>query len=88
MKGLDKLLINRDAIQGDLANHWNVLAEAIQTVLRREGYEKPYEALKELTRVNSEVTRESLHEFIAGLNVGDDVKRQLLSLTPLNYTGF
>ena len=88
MKGLDKLLINRDAIQGDLANHWNVLAEAIQTVLRREGYEKPYEALKELTRVNSEVTRESLHEFIAGLNVSDDVKRQLLSLTPLNYTGF
>lgn len=88
LKGLDKLLINREAIHDDLGRRWNVLAEAIQTVLRREGYEKPYEALKALTRVNSEVTQESLAEFINSLNVRDEVKTQLLALTPLNYTGF
>lgn len=88
MKGLDKLLINHDAIRADLENHWNVLAEAIQTVLRREGYEKPYETLKELTRVNSEVTSESLRDFIHTLNVNDEVKEELLNLTPFNYTGF
>ncbi|HBC22053.1 MAG TPA: adenylosuccinate lyase [Porphyromonadaceae bacterium] len=88
LKGLDKLLINREAIHDDLGRRWNVLAEAIQTVLRREGYEKPYEALKALTRVNSEVTQESLAEFINSLNVRDEVKQQLLALTPLNYTGF
>ena len=88
LKGLDKLLINREAIHDDLGRRWNVLAEAIQTVLRREGYEMPYEALKALTRVNSEVTQESLAEFINSLNVRDEVKTQLLALTPLNYTGF
>ena len=88
MKGLDKLLINRDAFRDDLEEHWNVLAEAIQTVLRREGYEKPYETLKELTRVNSRVTRESLHDFIHTLTVSDAVKDELLALTPFNYTGF
>lgn len=88
MKGLDKLLINREAIRADLEHRWNVLAEAIQTVLRREGYEKPYEALRDLTRTNAEVTHESLTAFIKGLNVRSEVKEQLLALTPLNYTGF
>lgn len=88
LKGLGKLIINEKAIHDDLASHWAVLAEAIQTVLRREGYPKPYEALKALTRTNSVVTQESLAEFIHTLNVSEEVKRQLLELTPLNYTGF
>lgn len=88
LKGLGKLIINRDAIHNDLASHWAVLAEAIQTVLRREGYPKPYEALKALTRTNSTVTAESLAEFISGLDVSEEVKAQLLALTPLNYTGY
>ena len=65
-----------------------MLAEAIQTVLRREGYEKPYETLKELTRVNTEVTQRSIADFINSLNIDPTVKAQLLALTPLNYTGF
>lgn len=88
LKGLGKLIINEQAIHDDLASHWAVLAEAIQTVLRREGYPKPYEALKALTRTNSVVTAESLAEFINSLDVAEDVKRRLLDLTPLNYTGF
>lgn len=88
IKGLGKLLINPDAIAADLAPKWNVLAEAIQTILRREGYDKPYEALKALTRTNAEVTQQSLADFIATLNVSDEVKKELLELTPLNYTGF
>lgn len=88
LKGLGKLLINPEAIEADLGHHWNVLAEAIQTILRREGYPHPYETLKELTRTNSEVTEQSLHEFIATLNVRPEVKARLMSLTPLNYTGF
>ncbi|MCM1005435.1 MAG: adenylosuccinate lyase [Prevotella sp.] len=88
LKGLDKLLINRPAIDADLASRWNVLAEAIQTVLRREGYEKPYETLKALTRTNAEVTEQSIHDFIDSLNVTPQVKEQLKALTPLNYTGF
>lgn len=88
LKGLGKLIINEQAIHDDLAGHWAVLAEAIQTVLRREGYPKPYEALKALTRTNSIVTSESLAEFINSLDVSEEVKRMLLDLTPLNYTGF
>ncbi len=88
LKGLGKLISNGQAIQGDLAGHWAVLADAIQTVLRREGYPKPYEALKALTRTNSIVTSESLAEFINSLDVSEEVKRMLLDLTPLNYTGF
>ena len=88
LKGLGKLLLNREAIEADLGHRWNVLAEAIQTILRREGYPHPYETLKELTRTNSEVTEQSLHEFIATLNVRPEVKDRLMSLTPLNYTGF
>lgn len=88
LKGLGKLIINKEAIHDDLSGHWAVLAEAIQTVLRREGYPKPYEALKALTRTNSVVTAESLAEFIHTLNISDEVKEKLLALTPLNYTGF
>ena len=88
LKGFSKLLINREAIDADLSGHWNVLAEAIQTVLRREGYEKPYETLKELTRTNSEVTAESIASFIDTLNVSEQVRAELHALTPLNYTGF
>ncbi len=88
IRGLGKLLLNEEAITADLASRWNVLAEAIQTILRREGYEKPYETLKALTRTNSEVTAESIAEFIETLNVSEDVKAELHALTPLNYTGF
>lgn len=88
LKGLGKLLLNREAIEADLGHRWNVLAEAIQTILRREGYPHPYETLKALTRTNSEVTEQSLHEFIATLEVSEEVKAHLMSLTPLNYTGF
>lgn len=87
LKGLNKLILNEGRIHADLDSTWNVLAEAIQTVLRREGYPKPYETLKELTRVNTTVTCESLAEFITGLNVSDDVKKALLALTPSTYTG-
>ena len=88
LRGLDKLLLNKEAIEADLADRWNVLAEAIQTILRREGYEKPYEALKALTRGNNAVTQQSIAEFIESLNVSDKVKQELLAFTPLNYTGF
>lgn len=88
IRGLGKLLINKDAITADLGTRWNVLAEAIQTILRREGYEKPYETLKALTRTNADVTAESIAEFIDTLNVSDAVKAELHALTPLNYTGF
>ena len=88
LKGLGKLLINEEAITADLGHRWNVLAEAIQTILRREGYPHPYETLKALTRTNDEVTEKSLHEFIETLDVRPEVKAQLMALTPLNYTGF
>lgn len=88
LKGLGKLLLNQAAINRDLDNMWNVVAEAIQTILRREGYEKPYETLKALTRTNSVVNAESIAHFIDTLNVSDDVKRELKAITPHNYTGF
>ena len=87
MKGLGKLILNEPAIRADLENCWNVVAEAIQTILRREGYPKPYETLKALTRTNSAVTERSIHEFIEGLNVSDSVKAELMRITPYNYTG-
>lgn len=86
-KGLSKLLLNEQAIQEDLENNWMVVAEGIQTVLRREGYEKPYEALKELTRTNEQITQEKIHQFIDTLNVNDDIKAELKLITPGNYTG-
>lgn len=88
LKGLGKLLLNEEAIRADLAARWNVLAEAIQTILRREGYPNPYETLKALTRTNAEVTEQSIHDFIESLEVAEEVKNQLRALTPLNYTGF
>ncbi len=86
-KGLGKLLLNREAIDRDLENNWAVVAEGIQTILRREGYPKPYEALKELTRTNRHITKESISEFIGKLNVNDRVKEELKSITPQSYTG-
>ena len=86
-KGLGKLLINEDKIQADLENNWAVVAEAIQTVLRRENFPKPYEALKELTRKNEKVTSASIANFIDGLGVSDEIKTELKAITPFNYTG-
>jgi adenylosuccinate lyase len=87
LKGLDKLLLNIDAIEADLENNWAVVAEAIQTVLRREAYPNPYEALKDLTRVNQKITAETMATFIDGLEVPVRVKIELKQITPFNYTG-
>lgn len=86
-KGLHKLLLHREAIERDLENNWAVVAEGIQTILRREGYPKPYEALKALTRTNTRITRESISEFIDNLDVNEQVKKELKEITPQNYTG-
>ncbi len=86
-KGLDKLLMNREAIDRDLENNWAVVAEGIQTVLRREGYPRPYEALKTLTRTNERITKESIEKFIDALEVNEQVKKELKRITPHNYTG-
>lgn len=88
IKGLNKLILNEEAINDDLDNMWSVVAEAIQTILRREGYEKPYETLKALTRTNEKVNSESIANFIDTLNVSDAVKNELKKLTPHNYTGY
>ena len=88
IKGLNKLILNESAIANDLDNMWNVVAEAIQTILRREGYEKPYETLKALTRTNSKVDAESISSFIDTLKVTDEVKNELKKITPHNYTGY
>ena len=87
LKGLRKLLLNIDAINKDLDNCWAVCAEAIQTVLRREAYPNPYEALKALTRTNSAITAESIANFIEGLDVSEDIKAELRQITPHSYTG-
>lgn len=86
-KGLSKLIINEDKIKSDLDDNWAVVAEAIQTVLRRENFPKPYEALKELTRKNEKVTEQSIAGFIDNLNVSDAIKAELKAITPFNYTG-
>ena len=86
-KGLDKLVLNRERLQSDLDNNWAVVAEAIQTVLRRENYPKPYEALKELTRGKAGITKQSIHEFIDGLKITAALKKELKKITPNNYTG-
>ena len=88
LKGLNKLILNEEAINADLDNMWNVVAEAIQTILRREGYEKPYETLKALTRTNSVVDANSIAEFIDTLKVSDEVKAELKHITPHTYTGY
>ncbi len=87
LKGLNKLLLNRQKIELDLENNWAVVAEAIQTILRREGYPNPYEALKGLTRTNETINKESMSNFIETLNVPQEVKLELKSITPHNYTG-
>lgn len=88
IKGLGKLLLNRQAIDRDLSGMWNVVAEGIQTVLRREGYPQPYEALKALTRTNTVVDEKAIYEFIETLNISDAVKEELHRLSPQSYTGF
>jgi adenylosuccinate lyase len=87
LKGLHKLILNEDKMKQDLDNNWAVVAEAIQTILRREAYPHPYEALKELTRTNKKMTEETIHDFINKLNVAEDVKAELMAITPSNYTG-
>ncbi len=87
VKGLDKLLLNQEKFKHDLDHNWAVIAEAIQTILRREGYPNPYEALKGLTRTNVHITEDSIKEFIDTLNVDNAIKEELKSITPTNYTG-
>lgn len=87
LKGLDKLLLNQVAIDRDLENNWAVVAEAIQTILRREAYPSPYEALKALTRTNETINENAIKNFINGLDVSKSVKEELLRITPFNYTG-
>jgi len=86
-KGIDKLVINKEKIKIDLEENWAVIAEAIQTILRREGYPKPYEALKKLTRLNTKITSETISEFIDNLKIDDKIKTELKKISPTNYTG-
>ena len=88
LKGLNKLIVNTEKINSDLENNWAVVAEAIQTILRREGYPNPYEALLDLTRTNQKITFESISNFIENLDLSDTVKTELKAITPINYTGF
>jgi adenylosuccinate lyase len=87
LKGFGKLTVNKSAIENDLAENWPVIAEAIQTILRRESYPDPYEKLKELTRVHEKIDQQSLTQFITSLEVDDKVKKELLAISPFNYTG-
>jgi adenylosuccinate lyase len=86
-KGLGKLLLNETAIRQDLGENWAVVAEAIQTILRRENYPQPYEALKDLTRGNDQITHDSIRKFIDRLKISASVKKELKAITPWNYTG-
>jgi len=88
LRGLNRVVVNREKIESDLENNWAVVGEAIQTILRREGFHKPYEALLDLTRTNQKITRESIIDFIDSLDVSDYVKSELKEITPSNYTGF
>ena len=87
LRGLRKLILNESALAKDLENNWAVVAEAIQTILRREGYPKPYEALKELTRTNTHVTKETIATFVDGLHVAEEIKNEIKAISPSNYTG-
>ena len=86
-KGLGKVLLNKEALYRDLEHNWAVVAEALQTILRREGYPKPYEALKELTRTNTAITEKSIYDFIESLSVSDTIKEEMHRISPHNYTG-
>ena len=88
LKGMHKLIVNTEKIKSELENNWSVVAEAIQTILRREGYPNPYEALLELTRTNQKITSESIISFIENLDLNDSIKTELKAITPFNYTGF
>jgi adenylosuccinate lyase len=88
LKGLNKILVNTEKINSDLDNNWAVISEAIQTILRREGYHKPYEALLDLTRTNQKITKESILGFIENLDISETLKSELKGITPFNYTGF
>jgi adenylosuccinate lyase len=88
LKGLNKLIVNTDKIKNDLDNNWAVVSEAIQTILRREGYPNPYETLLDLTRTNQKITSESINNFIENLELNDEVKAELRAITPFSYTGF
>ena len=87
LKGLGKLILNEEKLAEDLENTWAVVAEAIQTILRREAYPNPYEALKALTRTNEKMTERTIHDFVNQLDVNEDVKKELLAINPCNYTG-
>jgi adenylosuccinate lyase len=87
IKGINKLILNKQKIQEDLDSNWAVVAEAIQTILRRENYPKPYEALKDLTRENGKINKEAIHTFIDSLKISSSIKKELKSITPVNYTG-
>ncbi|SFS87610.1 adenylosuccinate lyase [Sphingobacterium wenxiniae] len=87
LRGLRKLILNESALAKDLENNWAVVAEAIQTILRREGYPKPYEALKELTRTNTHVTQDTIATFVDGLHVSEEIKNEIKAISPSNYTG-
>jgi len=86
-KGLGKLILHEEKMQADLENNWAVVAEAIQTILRRENYPNPYEALKDLTRGNNKIDKKGIHKFIDGLKVNTTIKKELKAITPHNYTG-
>jgi adenylosuccinate lyase len=88
LKGLRKLILNEQKLKEDLDDNWAVVAEAIQTILRREAYPNPYEALKQLTRTNVKMTEKTIHDFVASLDVSDEVRKELSAITPHNYTGF
>ena len=87
VSGLGKLILHEKKINEDLTNNWAVVSEAIQTILRREKYPQPYEALKELTRANTTLTKKVLHKFINGLKISPDLKKELKEITPYSYTG-
>ena len=87
LKGLGKLLLNAEKINADLENNWAVVAEAIQTILRREGFANPYEALKGLTRTNQRIDQQAINSFIEGLDITNALKNELKGISPQNYTG-
>lgn len=87
LRGLRKLILNEPVLQADLANNWAVVAEAIQTILRRDGHPKPYETLKDLTRTHAHVTQETIATFVDGLNVSEEIKKEIKAISPNNYTG-
>ena len=88
LKGLNKIVVNEEKINIDLENNWVVVSEALQTILRREGFHKPYEALLDLTRTNQKITKESITGFIENLDISESLKSELKRITPFNYTGF